>query len=79
MITAIPLGAGLYNTLRYCRWSTAACVAVGSIQAACAAEHATFQWLLLTRWRNRRLQETAKAWVMLTNLVVCMLLAMLVR
>lgn len=63
----------------HCRWSRGACVLAGAIQAACAVEHAVIYRLLLRRGRAWRLRERTKAWVLLGDMLACMLLMMLVR
>ncbi len=62
-----------------CRWSRGPCVLAGAIQAACAVEHAAIYIVLVRRGRAWRLCERTKAWVLLGDMLACMLLMMLVR
>ena len=71
--------AGLYNMVSNCRWSRGPCILAGAIQATCAVEHAVIYRLLLLRGRVWRLRERTKAWMLLGDMLACMLLMMLVR
>ena len=71
--------AGLYNMVGNCRWSRGPCILAGAIQGACAVEHALIYRFLLLRGRAWRLRERTKAWILLGDMLACMLLMMLVR
>ncbi|CAL8465669.1 g5205 [Coccomyxa elongata] len=79
LLMALAYPVGLYNMVGNCRWSRGPCVLAGAIQAACAVEHAAIYSVLVWRGRAWRLPERTKAWVLLGDMLACMLLMMLVR